>query len=68
MMIEEKQHILLAAVQRHFVARQFGLGILKEMRLSKLKVLSHSEFKTFVLEDHIIQSTMDPPANTQHRV
>ena len=29
MMIEEKQHILLAAVQRHFVARQFGLGILK---------------------------------------
>ncbi|XP_067092544.1 evC complex member EVC isoform X1 [Osmerus mordax] len=67
MMIEEKQHILLAAVQRHFVARQFGLGILKEMRLSKLKVLLHSDFKTLVLEDHRIQSTMGPPAKNQHK-
>uniref|UniRef100_A0A8C7V5Y8 EvC ciliary complex subunit 1 n=1 Tax=Oncorhynchus mykiss TaxID=8022 RepID=A0A8C7V5Y8_ONCMY len=53
MLIEKKQHLLLVVVQRHFVARHFCLRVLKEMRLSKLKVLSQSDFRALLaLEDH----------------
>uniref|UniRef100_A0A674DYL4 EvC ciliary complex subunit 1 n=1 Tax=Salmo trutta TaxID=8032 RepID=A0A674DYL4_SALTR len=60
MLIEKKQHLLLVAVQRHFVARHFCLRVLKEMRLSKLKVLSQSDFRALLaLEDHT-QTTVRP--------
>ncbi|KAL0977811.1 hypothetical protein UPYG_G00161500 [Umbra pygmaea] len=55
MLIEKKQHLLLAAVQRHLVARHFCLRVLKEMRVSKLKVLSQggdSILSWSTLEDH----------------
>ncbi|CAB1354191.1 unnamed protein product [Coregonus sp. 'balchen'] len=46
--------------QRHFVARHFCLRVLKEMRLSKLKVLSQSDFRALLsLEDHT-QTTVRP--------
>ncbi|XP_010879089.2 ellis-van Creveld syndrome protein isoform X1 [Esox lucius] len=54
MLIEKKQHLLLAAIQRHFVARHFCLRVLKEMRLSKLKVMSQgADSKAMLaLDDH----------------
>ncbi|XP_023655748.2 evC complex member EVC isoform X3 [Paramormyrops kingsleyae] len=36
-LVEEKQQLLLMAVQRLFAARHFSLRMLKEMRLSRLK-------------------------------
>ncbi|KAM4613908.1 evC complex member EVC [Polymixia lowei] len=61
-LIEKKQEHLLVAVQRHFVARHFCLHILKEMRLSKLKVLSKTDFRALLLEDHNkTQLTDDSP-------
>lgn len=69
MLIEKKQHLLLVAVQRHFVARHFCLRVLKEMRLSKLKVLSQSDFRALLaLEDHT-QTTVRPTLpKAQHQV
>lgn len=50
-LIEKKHEHLLVAVQRHFVARHFCLHMLKEMRLSKLKVLSQTDFRALLMED-----------------
>ncbi|XP_029906468.1 ellis-van Creveld syndrome protein isoform X2 [Myripristis murdjan] len=51
LLIEKKHEHLLVAVQRHFVVRHFCLHMLKEMRLSKLKVLSQTDFRALLLED-----------------
>lgn len=51
-LIEKKHEHLLAAVQRYFVVRHFCLHMLKEMRLSKLKLLSQTDFRAVLLEDH----------------
>ncbi|XP_076604117.1 evC complex member EVC [Chaetodon auriga] len=50
-LIEKKHEHLLAAVQRYFVVRHFCLHMLKEMRLSKLKALSQTDFRAGLLED-----------------
>lgn len=50
-LIVRKHEHLLAAVQRHFVVRHFCLHMLKEMRLSKLKVLSQTDFRALLMED-----------------
>ncbi|KAM7422182.1 hypothetical protein PAMA_010314 [Pampus argenteus] len=50
-LIEQKHEHLLVAVQRYFVVRHFCLHTLKEMRLSKLKVLSQTDFRALLLED-----------------
>ncbi|XP_040888926.1 ellis-van Creveld syndrome protein [Toxotes jaculatrix] len=51
MLIEKKHEHLLVAVQRCFVVRHFCLHMLKEMRLSKLKVLSQTDFRAVLMED-----------------
>uniref|UniRef100_A0A3B5AS55 EvC ciliary complex subunit 1 n=1 Tax=Stegastes partitus TaxID=144197 RepID=A0A3B5AS55_9TELE len=50
-LIEKKHEHLLVVVQRYFVVRHFCLHILKEMRLSKLKTLSQTDFRTLLMED-----------------
>ncbi|XP_061584632.1 evC complex member EVC [Cololabis saira] len=50
-MIESKHEHLLAVVQRCFVVRHFCLHMLKEMRLSKLKALSQTDFRALLVED-----------------
>ncbi|KAL7408672.1 hypothetical protein ABVT39_027281 [Epinephelus coioides] len=50
-LIERKHEHLLVAVQRHFVVRHFCLHMLKEMRLSKLKALSQTDFRAVLMED-----------------
>ncbi|XP_070702526.1 evC complex member EVC [Pempheris klunzingeri] len=50
-LIERKHEHLLVAVQRYFVVRHFCLHMLKEMRLSKLKALSQSDFRAVLMED-----------------
>ncbi|KAM3877936.1 evC complex member EVC [Diretmus argenteus] len=66
MLIEKKHEHLLVAVQRHFVARNFCLHMLKEMRLSKLKVLSQTDFRALLLEDHSRnQPTVNPTPKDQ---
>ncbi|KAF0035166.1 hypothetical protein F2P81_012924 [Scophthalmus maximus] len=50
-LIEKKHEHLLVAVQRSFVVRHFCLHMLKEMRLSKLKVLSQTDFRAGLMED-----------------
>ncbi|KAF7668589.1 hypothetical protein LDENG_00002110 [Lucifuga dentata] len=51
MLIEQKHEHLLVAVQRYFVVRHFCLHMLKEMRLSKLKALSQTDFRALLMED-----------------
>ncbi|KAK6320981.1 hypothetical protein J4Q44_G00079570 [Coregonus suidteri] len=69
MLIMKKQHLLLAAVQRHFVARHFCLRVLKEMRLSKLKVLSQSDFSALLALVNQTQPTVSPTmTKAQHQV
>ncbi|KAK1901617.1 Ellis-van Creveld syndrome protein like [Dissostichus eleginoides] len=51
MLIEKKHEHLLVAVQRYFVVRHFCLHMLKEMRLSKLKALSRTDFRAVLMED-----------------
>ncbi|XP_029989475.1 ellis-van Creveld syndrome protein [Sphaeramia orbicularis] len=50
-LIEKKHKHLLLAVQRYFVVRHFSLHMLKEMRLSKLKVLSQTDYRGLLMED-----------------
>lgn len=50
-LIERKHEHLLAVVQRHFAARHFCLHLLKEMRLSRLKTLSQTDFRSALMED-----------------
>ncbi|KAK2862378.1 hypothetical protein Q5P01_001911 [Channa striata] len=50
-LMEKKHEHLLVAVRRHFVVRHFCLHLLKEMRLSKLKVLCQTDFRALVMED-----------------
>ncbi|XP_067360372.1 evC complex member EVC [Channa argus] len=50
-LMEKKHEHLLVAMLRHFVVRHFCLHLLKEMRLSKLKVLSQTDFRALVMED-----------------
>lgn len=50
-LIEKKHEQLLVAVQRHFVVRHFCLHMLMEMRLSKLKALSQTDFRALLVED-----------------
>ncbi|XP_056130424.1 evC complex member EVC [Lampris incognitus] len=52
MLIEKKHEHLLLGVQRHFITRHFCLHVLKEMRLSKLKVLSQTDLSVQLLEEH----------------
>ncbi|XP_061687715.1 evC complex member EVC [Syngnathoides biaculeatus] len=55
-----KHEHLLACVQRHFMARHFCLYMLKEMRLSKLKVLSQTDFRALLMQDPgTLQSCVD---------
>ncbi|KAM9860081.1 evC complex member EVC [Aulostomus maculatus] len=59
-LMERKHERLLVAVQRHFIVRHFCLHMLKEMRLSKLKVLSQTDFRALLLRDpSTIQSSVD---------
>lgn len=60
-LIEKKHEHLLAAVQRYFVVRHFCLHMLKEMRLSKLKALSRTDFRAVLMED---PSKSQPCANS----
>lgn len=50
-LMEEKHRLLLAAVQRQFMARHFTLRALKEMRFSRLKMPSVSDSRVVELED-----------------
>ncbi|XP_071350381.1 evC complex member EVC [Trachinotus anak] len=50
-LIEKKHEHLLVAVQRCFVVRHFSLHMLKEMRLSKLKALSQTDFRAVLMND-----------------
>lgn len=50
-LIEKKHEHLLVSVQRYFVVRHFCLHMLKEMRLSKLKALSQTDFRAVLMED-----------------
>ncbi|XP_015249861.1 PREDICTED: ellis-van Creveld syndrome protein [Cyprinodon variegatus] len=50
-LIEKKHEHLLLLVQRSFVVRHFSLHMLKEMRMSKLKLLSQNDFRALMLED-----------------
>ncbi|XP_077386908.1 evC complex member EVC [Festucalex cinctus] len=59
-LLDKKHEHLLACVQRHFMARHFCLHMLKEMRLSKLKVLSQRDFRALLMQDPaIVQSCVD---------
>nr|XP_061814634.1 evC complex member EVC-like [Nerophis lumbriciformis] len=50
-LLDKKHEHLLACVQRDFTARRFSLHMLKEMRLSKLKVLSQTDFRALLIKD-----------------
>ncbi|XP_061147154.1 evC complex member EVC [Syngnathus typhle] len=50
-LLDKKHEHLLACVQRHFTARHFCLHLLKEMRLSKLKVLSQTDFRALLMKE-----------------
>ncbi|KAJ8268901.1 hypothetical protein COCON_G00115080 [Conger conger] len=50
-LLEVKHRLLLAAVQRQFMARHFTLRALKEMRFSRLKMPSLSDSRVVELED-----------------
>uniref|UniRef100_A0A1A7X325 Ellis van Creveld syndrome n=2 Tax=Iconisemion striatum TaxID=60296 RepID=A0A1A7X325_9TELE len=50
-LLEEKHEHLLVLVQRSFVVRHFCLHMQKEMRLSKLKMLSQKDFRALLVED-----------------
>ncbi|XP_026202447.1 ellis-van Creveld syndrome protein isoform X2 [Anabas testudineus] len=50
-LMEKKHEHLLVAVQRHFVVRHFCLHMLKEMRLSKLKAFSQTDFRALLMEE-----------------
>uniref|UniRef100_UPI0037E842EA evC complex member EVC n=1 Tax=Semicossyphus pulcher TaxID=241346 RepID=UPI0037E842EA len=50
-LMERKHEHLLVAVQRYFVVRHFCLHMLKEMRLSKLKALSQTDFRAELMEE-----------------
>lgn len=50
-LIEKKHEHLLVAVQRYFAVRHFCLHMLKEMRLSKLKALSQTDFRAGLMEE-----------------
>ncbi|XP_013865106.1 ellis-van Creveld syndrome protein isoform X2 [Austrofundulus limnaeus] len=50
-LLERKHEHLLVLVQRSFVVRHFCLHMLKEMRLSKLKTLSQTDFRALLMED-----------------
>ncbi|KAG7461929.1 hypothetical protein MATL_G00196360 [Megalops atlanticus] len=50
-LLEDKHRLLLAAVQRQFMARHFTLKALKEMRLSRLKMPPLSDSRAVELED-----------------
>ncbi|XP_051931742.1 evC complex member EVC isoform X2 [Hippocampus zosterae] len=50
-LLDKKHEHLLASVQRQFMARHFCLHLLKEMRLSKLKVLSRRDFRALLMQD-----------------
>ncbi|XP_017278268.1 ellis-van Creveld syndrome protein [Kryptolebias marmoratus] len=50
-LLERKHEHLLLLVQRSFVVRHFCLHMLKEMRLSKLKTLSQTDFRALLVED-----------------
>lgn len=50
-LIEKKHEHLLAVVHRHFAARRFCLHLLKEMRLSRLKTQSQTDFRSALMED-----------------
>lgn len=64
-LIERKHEHLLAAVQRYFVVRHFCLHMLKEMRLSKLKALSQTDFRAVLMEDPTKTQTC---VNSNHKV
>ncbi|XP_071369236.1 evC complex member EVC isoform X2 [Centroberyx affinis] len=68
MLIEKKHERLLVAVQRHFVVRHFCMHMLKEMRLSKLKALSQTDFRALLLEDHSqSQPTVSPTPKAENK-
>lgn len=50
-LLERKHEHLLVQVQKLFVVRHFCLHMLKEMRLSKLKTLSQTDFRALLMED-----------------
>lgn len=50
-LIEKKHEHLLAVVRRHFTVRRFCLHLLKEMRLSRLKTLSQTDFRSALMEE-----------------
>ncbi|XP_037535143.1 ellis-van Creveld syndrome protein [Nematolebias whitei] len=50
-LLERKHEHLLVQVQKSFVVRHFCLHMLKEMRLSKLKTLSQTDFRALLMED-----------------
>ncbi|XP_029948182.1 ellis-van Creveld syndrome protein [Salarias fasciatus] len=50
-LIRKKHEHLLVAVQRYFVVRHFCLHMLKEMRLSKLKAFSQTDFRALLIDD-----------------
>lgn len=50
-LVQQKHSHLLGAVQRWFVVRRFSLSLVKEMRLSKLKVMCQTDFRSVLLED-----------------
>ncbi|XP_034022936.1 ellis-van Creveld syndrome protein isoform X2 [Thalassophryne amazonica] len=51
MLLEKKHEHLLVAMQRCFIVRHFSLHLLKEMRLSKLKVLCQTDVTAVLTED-----------------
>ncbi|KAG7494061.1 ellis-van Creveld syndrome protein [Solea senegalensis] len=51
LLMERKHEHMLAAAQRSFVVRHFCLHMLKEMKLSKLKTLSQTDFRTVLMDD-----------------
>ncbi|MEQ2171860.1 hypothetical protein GOODEAATRI_014919, partial [Goodea atripinnis] len=64
-LIEKKHEHLLLQVQRSFVVRHFSLHLLKEMRLSKLKMLSQTDFRALLVEDpSITQLCVDSTLKT----
>uniref|UniRef100_A0A3P9KSG1 EvC ciliary complex subunit 1 n=1 Tax=Oryzias latipes TaxID=8090 RepID=A0A3P9KSG1_ORYLA len=50
-LIERKHEHLLVVVQRYFLVRHVCLHMLKEMRLSKLKAVSQTDFRALLVEE-----------------
>ncbi|XP_043978240.1 ellis-van Creveld syndrome protein homolog isoform X2 [Gambusia affinis] len=50
-LIEKKHKHLSLLMERSFTVRHFSLQMLKEMRLSKLKVLSQTDFRALLVEE-----------------